>query len=251
MGWWLQCNHFDHGSHASHIHHSARTLAAKGKDTHSPPIEHILLRGHSFVSLLIRAAVSEASHLCRYMNAASRENTSNPSPILFLFICTILMSSDSLGNKIHTLHQQRPNAPSSSSAPRPVCHPGWQPRTRQSSERNGWSWRWLYIRGMQSTHFAMRQKSPQPTLQPLLTSLPGIILLWDEIDPLHADHVGENWFQRVFGTYLLMKAANQPVCCELWGGLYSARPLLSFTILVLHMFDLRIKCVVIKTLLLC
>lgn len=49
---------------------------------------------------------------------------------------------------------------------------------------------------------------PHPTLHPLLTSLPDIILLWDEIDPLHAGHVGGNWFQRVLRTYLLM-AANQ------------------------------------------
>lgn len=60
----------------------------------------------------------------------------------------------------------------------------------------------------QSTHFAMRQKSPHLSLQPLFTSLPGIILFWDEINPRHADHVGENWFQGVLGTYLLMKAAN-------------------------------------------
>lgn len=149
---------------------TVHTLLQPKAKTHIRLQSNIFCSGaHIFVSLLILAAVSEASHLCRYMKGASRENTSNPTPILFLFISTILMSSDSLGNKIHNIHHQRPNAPSSSSAPRPVCHPGWQPRTRQSSQHNGWSWRWLYIRERQSTHFAMRQKSPHLTLQPLFT----------------------------------------------------------------------------------
>lgn len=46
--------------------------------------------------------------------------------------------------------------------PQPVCHPGWQPRSRHSSEDNGWSWRWLYTRGMQSTHFTVGQKHHTP-----------------------------------------------------------------------------------------
>lgn len=85
------------------------TLLQPKAKTHIRLQSNIFCSGaHIFVSLLIRAAVSEASHLCRYRNGASRENTSNPAPILFLFISTILMSSDSLGNKIHSIHQERP-----------------------------------------------------------------------------------------------------------------------------------------------
>lgn len=96
--------------------------------------------------------------------------------------------------------------------PQPVCHPGWQPRSRHSSEDNGCPGG-DYTPGECKAPTLQSDKStthPHLTLRPLLTSLPGIILLWDEIDLRHAGHVGENWFQRVLGTYLQMKAANQP-----------------------------------------
>lgn len=37
-----------------------------------------------------------------------------PCPYRFFFICTVLMSSDSMGNKIHIIQQQHPSVPLSS-----------------------------------------------------------------------------------------------------------------------------------------
>lgn len=130
------------------------------------------------------------------MDGASRENlgqnklyTHHSLPVLFLFICIIHTVFWLLGNKKKSIpytittsiltHRPPPPLPT----PQPVCHPGWQPRSRHNSEDNGWSWRWLYTRGMQSTHFTVGQKHhtppPHPPASPHLLTRHYFALRWN------------------------------------------------------------------------
>lgn len=161
------------------------------------------------------------------MDGASRENlgrnklyTHHPLPVLFLFICIIHTAFWLLGNKKKKSPYPPPSPPASQLTA--LLHRS-QPLNRfvilADSHGRGTAPRIMdgpggdYTPGECKAPTLQSDKStthPHLTLRPLPTSLPGIILLWDEIDLRHAGHVGENWFQRVLGTYLQMKAANQP-----------------------------------------
>lgn len=112
---WYYSGHFGDCLHASCIRHSHRqrytftcnrTYAAAGPQLY----ENISL----FHPCNCQPHTVATRCFCRYTDRASRENTYNPLSILFLFICTVLMSSDSMGNKIHIIQQQHPSVPLSS-----------------------------------------------------------------------------------------------------------------------------------------